>query len=67
MLARAAIVGGQLRETTEGLEVLKEEVMSLRESIRWVKTPSCLIPGAPLVTALRALVLTMQCMCRECG
>lgn len=36
LLARAAVVGGQLRETAEGLEVLKHEVFQLRESIRSV-------------------------------
>lgn len=36
LLERAALVGGQLRETAEGLEVLKHEVSELRESIRSV-------------------------------
>lgn len=34
LLARATEVGHELRDTSEGLEVLKEEVMALRESIR---------------------------------
>lgn len=38
LLARAAEVGGQLRETAQGLEILKEEVLALRASIRWAKS-----------------------------
>ncbi|CAM9589258.1 unnamed protein product [Ectocarpus sp. 12 AP-2014] len=34
LLERAAQLGRELRETAEGLEVLKHEVSSLRESIR---------------------------------
>lgn len=41
LLARAADVGGQLRETTEELEVLKAEVLALRESIRFETVNAC--------------------------
>ena len=34
LLERAALVGRELRETAEGLAVLKHEVSALRESIR---------------------------------
>lgn len=40
LLERAAIVGRELRETAEGLEVLKHEVLQLRESIRSVGSRS---------------------------
>lgn len=36
LLERAALVGGELRETAEGLKVLKHEVSALRQSIRSV-------------------------------
>lgn len=34
LLGRAAEIGGQLRETSKGLEALKAEVLALRQSIR---------------------------------
>jgi len=50
LLERAALVGRELRETAEGLAVLKHEVSALRESIRQVFT-------------LREVDMQVRCLC----
>lgn len=61
LLERAAELGRELRETSEGLEVLKHEVSALRESIRWVRSPSLgLIPSSTIASFRRSPRILQQ-------